>query len=48
VDIGSASQPRDIGNVILPWDENPASLPTAGANSGAAAATCRVHFVLRR
>jgi hypothetical protein len=48
VDIGSASQPRDIGNVILPWDENPASLPTAGTNSGAAFATCRVHFVLRR
>jgi hypothetical protein len=27
VDIDSASQPRDIGNVILPWDENPRSLP---------------------
>jgi hypothetical protein len=56
VDIDSASQPRDIGNIILPWEENPRSLPsiatsasTATTSSAATApGSCRVHFVLRR
>ena len=50
VDIDSASQPRDIGNVILPWDESARSLPNIPTPSSAAMApgSCRVHFVLRR
>jgi hypothetical protein len=56
VDIDSASQPRDIGNVILPWDENPRSLPNIPTTASAATTSstptaqgsCRVHFVLRR
>jgi hypothetical protein len=56
VDIDSASQPRDIGNVILPWDENPSSLPSIPTTASSATTSstttppgsCRVHFVLRR
>jgi hypothetical protein len=42
VDIDSAGRSRDIGNVILPWDDAP-----AGSSSSDAAQGCRVHFVLR-
>jgi hypothetical protein len=48
VDIDGASQPRDIGNVILPWDENPRSLPSVVTTTSTGPASCRVHFVLRR
>lgn len=43
VDIDSAGRSRDIGNVILPWDDAP-----AGSSGSDAAQGCRVHFVLRR
>jgi len=48
VDIDGASRPRDIGNVILPWDENPAGPPSVGTTAAPGPASCRVHFVLRR
>ena len=53
VEIASDSQPRDIGNVILPWadpdtksaDSQPAD--TKSADTSADSESCRLHFVLR-
>ncbi len=44
VDIDSESEPRDIGNVILPWNDGQSGDSDAATTVG----SCRVHFVLRR